>query len=91
MTSLANSSKVVGVVLDGLKKMGTSRVFLVGDGCASVRKPAKAMDPMLYAFRDGTSQPSGPVERRFNEPEAEAAEAGIRDATKLVGRLFARS
>jgi 2,3-bisphosphoglycerate-independent phosphoglycerate mutase len=83
--------KVVGVILDGLKKMGTSRVCLIGDGCASARKPDKAMDTVLYAYRDGTRQPSSLVERRFNEAEAKAAEAGIRHATKLVGRLFARS
>ncbi len=81
---------VVGVMVDGLKKMGTYRVLLVGEGHATVRKPGVTGIPALYALVLESTQGARSGARRFNEPDAEAAQGGVRDATKLVARLFSR-
>ena len=81
---------LVGVVVNGLEKLGPYRLLLVGEVHASVRKPGAPVAPALYALVQGAVPGQGAVGRGFNEADAEAAQAGPRDATKLVNKLFAR-
>ena len=86
----AFDEKVIGTVVEGLKKIGQYRLLLVGERIAAARKPGEPGFPALYALAQGTTQGPGSGKRGFNEPDAEAAQGGIRDAVRLAARLFAR-
>lgn len=77
---------MVGALIDGLKKLGEYRLLLVGERWMPTGKPAHAVSPALYAFVQSAArgQDQG---RGFNEADAEAAQGGARDATKLLARL----
>ncbi len=81
---------VVGVMVEGLKKLGTYRVLLFGERHVTGRKPGAAVVPAVYALVQGSAPCPSSGERRFNESDAGAAQGGIREAPKLVARLFSR-
>lgn len=81
--------QIVGPLLDVLSQKGPYRVLLVCDGFFTDAKPP-IVPLMPYTFHDGESRPSGPA-RRFCRADAEAAQAGARDATKLIARLLPRT
>ncbi len=77
-------------MVEGLKKLDAYRVLLVAERRVTVTKPGAAVVPALYALVQGSTPCPSSGERRFNEPDAEAVQGGVRDATKLVARLFSR-
>ncbi|MBI3604139.1 MAG: phosphoglycerate mutase [Nitrospirae bacterium] len=80
--------KVVGTIVNGLQKLGPHRVLLLCDATSDVRSRT-APPQALYASYEGPAKTDAASARGFNE--ADAAEAGSRDATRLMARLFPRS
>jgi 2,3-bisphosphoglycerate-independent phosphoglycerate mutase len=78
---------VVGTILDGLPKLGPYRVLLWCESAVGARSRSGEAPPALYALCEGPKQ-KGTGRRMFNERVA--AEAGARDATKLMAKLFPR-
>ena len=78
----------VGPFLEGLAKLGPSRLVVISDP-GSVHQGKTAEGQWLYAYRDGTTKTAG-SERRFTEADAKGASTPPRDATKIVVRLFAK-
>ncbi len=85
----AFDQNMVGVLIDGLKKFGEYRLLLVGEQWMPTGKPARPVTPALYAFVQSATRGQGQA-RGFNEPDAEAAQSGARDATKMVARLLGK-
>lgn len=80
---------MVGSLIDGLKNLGEYRLLLVGERWMPAGKPARPVTPALYAFVESAARGRGQA-RGFTEPDAEAAQGGVRDATKMIGRLLGR-
>lgn len=78
--------QLLGTLLDGLAKGGPYRLLLVCDG-GRVRNDGSSTP--IYALASGPIPRSGAGARRFTEPEALAVKEGLRDATRLVAKLFA--
>lgn len=76
--------QAVGPIMDGLARMGSHRMLIVCDYGRHLR----ASPPLPYALYDGDSIQGTAERKRYNEPEAEAAQPKIRDATKLMSRLL---
>ncbi len=83
----AFDQNMVGVLVDGLKKIGEYRLLLVGERWMPTGKPARPVTPALYAFVQSSARGKDKA-RGFNEADAEAAQSGARDATKLLARLL---
>jgi 2,3-bisphosphoglycerate-independent phosphoglycerate mutase len=85
----AVDQEFIGPFLDGLAKLGPSRLVAISDpGTVHQEKMAEAQWP--YAYHDSSSKPSGGTSRRFTEVDAKASTTTLRDATKFVVRLFAK-
>jgi len=79
----------VGPFLDGLAKLGPSRLIAISDpGSVHQEKMAEAQWP--YVYRDSSAKFSRIAGRRFTEVDAKASTTAPRDATKFVVRLFAK-
>lgn len=79
----------VGPFLDGLAKLGPSRLVAISDpGSIHQEKMAEAQWP--YAYLDSSAKPASSGGRRFTEVDAKASTTAPRDATKFVIRLFAK-
>jgi 2,3-bisphosphoglycerate-independent phosphoglycerate mutase len=79
----------VGPFLDGLAKLGPSRLIAISDpGSVHQEKMAEAQWP--YVYRDSSAKSSRVAGRRFTEVDAKASTTAPRDATKFVVRLFAK-
>ena len=86
----AFDQKLVGVVMDGLPKLGAHRVLLVCDYAPEVGSQVGATPTMPFAFYEGPAQDKKSGAKGFSEAEAKASAAGIREATKLLARLCPR-
>jgi 2,3-bisphosphoglycerate-independent phosphoglycerate mutase len=85
----AVDQEFIGPFLDGLAKLGPSRLVAISDpGTVHQEKMAEAQWP--YAYHDSSTKPSGGTSRRFTEVDAKASTTTPRDATKFVVRLFAK-
>ncbi|MDH5641705.1 MAG: hypothetical protein OEY28_10450, partial [Nitrospira sp.] len=73
---------LVGPLMAGLDKQGPYRYLVVCDY-------GKAAGLGLYVYGEGGGSGTGTADRRFTEPDAQAANVPPRDATKFVTRLFA--
>jgi len=80
-------AKIVGTLLEGLLRLGAYRLLLVCDHAIQPGTRPSATLQMPYVLYESQKEKTGG--REFSE--VEAAKAGARDATKLVGRLFSRS
>ena len=82
--------KVVGTILDGLPKLGTYRLLLVCDRAAVAGINPGASHQAVYTLYEGATQKEKASKRGFSEVDAEAVQAGAREATKLIARLLPR-
>jgi 2,3-bisphosphoglycerate-independent phosphoglycerate mutase len=79
----------VGPFLDGLAKLGPSRLIAISDP-GSVHQEKMAETQWPYVYRDSSAKSSSVAGRRFTEVDAKASTTAPRDATKFVVRLFAK-
>ncbi len=80
---------VVGTVVSGLPQWGAYRVLLVSDHAVAGNN--KTQSPLaLYVFAEGPAQKIAPSSRRFSEMDAKSSDAPLREATKLITKLFPR-
>ena len=82
--------KVVGPILDGLPKLGAYRLLLICDHAAAAGIRPGAGQQAVYTLYEGASQKEKAGKRGFSEVDAEATQAGAREATKLIARLLPR-
>jgi 2,3-bisphosphoglycerate-independent phosphoglycerate mutase len=82
--------KIVGPILDGLPKLGAYRLLLICDHAAAAGIRPGAGQQAVYTLYEGASQEEKAGKRGFSEVDAEAIQAGAREATKLIARLLPR-
>lgn len=82
--------KIVGPILDGLPKLGAYRLLLVCDHAAAAGISPSAGQQAVYTLYEGAAQKEKASKRGFSEADAEAIQAGAREATKLIARLLLR-
>lgn len=75
---------LVGRLVEGVTKLGPARYLVVCDYGFGGGTQA------IYTFVGGMKPLAGTEGRRFTEADAQATGLPLRDATKFVGRLFAR-
>ena len=81
--------ELVGLLLEGLAKLGPHRIAVFCDG-SNVHLGETAGGPGFFAYCDSTAVPAAGAGRRFTEADAQASTLPPRDATKFVVRLFAK-
>jgi hypothetical protein len=75
-------------LVDGLATLGAHRLLLVCDRTLAPGTSLGTSTSAPYLMAEGSNRHEA-TGRRFTESTAEAGKPGVRDATKLIGRLLA--
>jgi 2,3-bisphosphoglycerate-independent phosphoglycerate mutase len=81
--------KIVGTMVDGLKKHSAYRLLLVCDRTMPGGTPPGTASSAMYVIADG-GRKEKPTGRGVSDSGAGSANPGIRDVTKLIMRLLQR-
>jgi len=76
--------EVVGRLMKGLAKLGPHRLLVFCDHGGTTG----GMTPSPYVFVEGPAQTEQAGSRGYNEADAQAAQGKVRDASRLITRLF---
>lgn len=80
--------RTVGPLVEGLGKLGPYRLVLICDHAVAERDPRQLAPAPYVLVESAGSKEQGTA--GFNEPAARASAAGVKDAARLIGRLFAK-
>jgi 2,3-bisphosphoglycerate-independent phosphoglycerate mutase len=81
--------KTVGPILEGLPKLGSHRVVLICDHAEPAVRQSQP-PPVPYVLYAGSGGKAADHPRGFNEADAQKAQTGVRDASRLMNRLLSQ-